>query len=414
MKTVKKQVWLAASAAVIAGNLYLIFKEDSRAMRTEWLTDWDRAATGDIVKSFSAEGVIVPSDEYPIYFDSRKGALEQIFVHEGDPVGPGTSLFQYASEDIDEEIDRLTAEKEETEQQIQLIDNQLSQLRTLLSQAESNESGLSSPFSDDDNQTTIIQSGDASTSVESDILQQEMEKQKLQEAVKKYTTLIEAQEAKKDGLIVRSTSEGYVKKVDTSLNNPIIVINSSVPAVEGVFDEKQLAKAAAGQRVEVTVDTTLKQFDGVVEEISTYPEEAPSVKRKSLYPFSAQLTGVQPSELFPGLKANVKVVTEEQKEAVTIPGHAILKTNKKTYAVIMNDRGQLERRKIETGLYADGVYQVVNGVEAGESIVIDPYELTMTRGPFITPIVTDNVKRKPWTELSRTEKIKYALMGFLS
>ena len=290
MKKIKKQVWLAASAVVIAGNLYLIFKEDSKAARTEWLTEWDRSEMGDVVESFSAEGVVVPSDEYPVYFDSSRGSLEQVLVKEGDAIQPGTSLFEYSSNEVDDEIARLTAEKDEAQQQISLIDNQISQLRVLLSQAESEESSnLEVPSSgdDEDNTTTVIQSGDASTSIEKDILQQETEKQKLQEQVKKFDTL-------------------------------------------------------------------------------------------------------------------------------TIPNTAILTKNKKTYVVVATDRGRLERRQIETGLHVDGVYQVVSGVEDGEVIVIDPYSLVMKHGPFITPINADHVKKKPWNELSRTEKMKYALMGFLS
>lgn len=416
MKKIKKQVWLAASVVVIAGNLYLVFKEDSKAARTEWLTDWDRSETGDVIESFSSEGVVVPSDEYPIYFDESKGSLEQVLVKEGDPIQPGDPLFQYSSDVVEDEIARFTAEKEQTQQQISLIDNQLSQLRLLLSQAENEEnstdtdSGNSSPGSS----TTIVQSGDASTSVEESILQQETEKQKLQEEVKKYETLISAQEAKKSDLTIKSTNEGYVKKIDTGLNNPLLIINSSVPAVQGVFDEKQVAMAQIGQTVEVTVDTTLEQFSGSLGAVSTYPEEEPSVKQKSLYPYSAQLTGMESSDLYPGLKANVKVITNQQPDVVTIPNTAILKKNKKLYAIIMNKEGLLERRRIETGLHVDGVYQVTNGVEAGEAIVIDPHSLIMKRGSFITPIDTDHVKKKPWNELSRTEKIKYALMGFLS
>jgi len=416
MKKIKKQVWLAASAVVIAGNLYLIFKEDSKAARTEWLTDWDRSETGDVIQSFSSEGVVVPSDEYPIYFDESKGSLEQVLVKEGDAIQPGDSLFQYSSDVVDDEIARLTAEKEQTQQQISLIDNQLSQLRLLLSQAESEENSTNtdSENASSDSSTTIVQSGDASTSVEESILQQETEKQKLQEEVKKYDTLISAQEAKKSELTIKSTNEGYVKKIDTGLNNPLLIINSSVPAVQGVFDEKQVAMAQTGQAVEVTVDTTLEQFSGSLGAVSTYPEEEPSVKRKSLYPYSAQLTGVESSDLYPGLKANVKVITNQQPDVVTIPNTAILKKNKKSYAVIMNKEGLLERRRIETGLHVDGVYQVTNGIEAGEAIVIDPHSLIMKRGSFITPLDTDHVKKKPWNELSRTEKIKYALMGFLS
>lgn len=416
MKKIKKQVWLAASTVVIAGNLYLIFKEDSKAARTEWLTEWDRSEMGDVVESFSAEGVVVPSDEYPVYFDSSRGSLEQVLVKEGDAIQPGTSLFEYSSSEVDDEIARLTAEKDEAQQQISLIDNQISQLRVLLSQAESEESSNLevSSSGDDEDSTTVIQSGDASTSIEKDILQQETEKQKLQEQVKKFDTLIAAQEAKKSDLVVKSANEGYVKEIDTSLNNPILTISSSVPAVQGVFDEKQVALAEAGQRVEVTVDTTLEQFGGSLGTVSTYPEEEPTVKQKSLYPFSAQLSGVEAGSLYAGLKANVQVVTEEQPDVVTIPNTAILTKNKKTYVVVATDRGRLERRQIETGLHVDGVYQVVSGVEDGEVIVIDPYSLVMKHGPFITPINADHVKKKPWSELSRTEKMKYALMGFLS
>ncbi|OMP66696.1 efflux RND transporter periplasmic adaptor subunit [Domibacillus epiphyticus] len=411
MKQIKKQVWLAASAVVIAGNLYLLFKEDSKADRTEWLTNWDRSATGDVIQSFSTEGVVVPSDEYPIYFDSSKGSLKQVLVNEGDSIQPGTALFEYSSEKIDDKIADLTAEKEQTEQQISLIDNQLSQLRVLLSQTEREESSTQTSM---DKDTTVIHSGDGSTTIENEILQQETEKQKLQEEVKKHDKLIASQEAKKADLTVKSTNEGYVKKIDTSLNNPLLIVNSSVPAVEGVFDEKQVAQAEAGQRVEVSVDTTLEQYEGSIAVVSQHPEGEPSVNRKSLYPFSAQLSGVESADLYPGLKANVKVVTDEVPGAVTIPGSAILKKNKKEYAVIMNTKGILERRPIETGLTVDGVYVVTDGIEAGEAIVINPHDLIMKRGPFITPIDAENVKKRPFNELSRSEKVKYILMGVLS
>jgi HlyD family secretion protein len=419
LKKVRKQVWLAASAVVIAGNLYLTFKEDSKADRTEWLHEWDRASTGDVVQSFSTKGVVVPSDEYPIYFDASIGSLEQVLVKEGDAIQPGTSLFKYSSTDIDEEIDRLTTEKEQTQHQISLIDNQLSQLRVLLSQAESEESSTQTSTNtnntnDRDGNTTVINSGDASTTIENEILQQETEKQKLQEETKKYDKLIASQEAIKSNLIVKSTNEGYVKKINKSLNNPLLIISSSVPAVQGVFDEKQVQKAEAGQRVEVTVDTTAEQFDGSLGIVGQYPEEEPSVKHQSLYPFSAQLSGIESSDLYPGLKANVKVVTAEELEAVTIPGTSILKSNKETYAVIMNVQGKLERRTIETDLNVDGVFQVTGGVESGEAIVINPHDLVMKRGPFITPIDTDTVKKKTFNELSRTEKMKYVLIGVLS
>lgn len=419
MKKIRKQVWLAASAVVIAGNLYLTFKEDSKADRTEWLREWDRASTGDVVQSFSTEGVVVPSDEYPIYFDESIGSLKQVLVKEGDAIQPGTSLFEYSSTNIDEEIDRLTVEKEQTEQQISLIDNQLSQLRVLLSQAERKENDRQTSrntdwTNDPGSNTTIISSGDASTTVENEILQQETEKQKLQEETKKYEKLITSQEAKKRNLIVKSTNEGYVKKIDRSLNNPLLIINSSVPAVEGVLDEKQVKKAAASQRVEVTVDTTAEQFDGSLTDVSQQPEEEPSVKRKSLYPFSAQLSGVESSDLYPGLKANVNVITAEALEAVTVPGTSILKSNQKKYAIVMNTQGQLERRLLKTDLTVDGVFQVTDGIESGEAIVIHPHELMVKRGPFITPINADHVKKKTFPDLSRTDKMKYILLGVLS
>ncbi|OKL36387.1 efflux RND transporter periplasmic adaptor subunit [Domibacillus mangrovi] len=419
MKKIRKQVWLAAGAIIIGGNLYLTFKEDSKADRTEWLHEWDRASTGDVVQSFSTEGVVVPSDEYPIYLDESIGSLKQVLVKEGDAIQPGDSLFEYSSTNIDEEIDRLTAEKEQTQQHISLIDNQLSQLRVLLSQAESKESNRQTSTStnstnDHDSNTTIISSGDASTTIENEILQQETEKQKLQEETKKYDKLISSHEAKKSTLIVKSTNEGYVKKVDSSLNNPLLIINSSVPAVEGVFDEKQVQKAAASQRVEVTVDTTAEQFDGALVTVSQYPEEEPSVKRRSLYPFSAQLSGIESSDLYPGLKANVNVITAEALEAVTIPGTSILKSNKKTYVVIMNTQGKLERRLIETDLTVDGIFQVTDGVESGEAIVVHPHELVMKGGPFITPIHAAHVKKKTFNDLSRTDKMKYILIGVLS
>ena len=64
----------AVSGLLIAGNLYLIGKEDSKIERTLYVENWTKAKLGDVSRTFQTQGMVVPYEEYPAYFDTKNNS----------------------------------------------------------------------------------------------------------------------------------------------------------------------------------------------------------------------------------------------------------------------------------------------------------------------------------------------------
>ncbi|KAB7706626.1 hypothetical protein F9802_10540 [Bacillus aerolatus] len=417
MKRVKKKVWLTAGALLIAGNLYLTFKEDSKTDRSQWITEWKPSAKDDVVETFQTTGVITPADEKPIYFDKDEGTFLRFLVEKGQEIGAGTPLFEYSSANLEREVERLQAEKTQIEKQIQLVDGQISKLNSILSKIEKEEKEAN----DDDNDSKDTKketSSAAKVTVENEIIDQETEKLKLEEEIRKYDTLISQAESKKNNLIVKSETEGIVKELNTKLSNPIMTIRSPEAAVQGVFNEQQLNKVTDGLTIYASVDPLPVTFKGEISSVEKFPEQEPSVKRKSLYPFIAQLDKNNmedaADQLLPGMKANVTVVTREALQAVTIPASTLMKSGKKSYVFVLNTKGQIEKRAVKKGLLVDGIQEIKSGLKAGEKVVAEPAKLIIHQGEFVSPADYKAVTKKQLQQMTKKERAKFILMGLLS
>lgn len=411
---VKKSVWLTASVLIVASNLYLTMKEDSKADRSQWLTEWNQSAKDDVVETFQTTGVIIPADEYPIYFDKNEGTFLKFLVEKGQQVDAGTPLFEYSSSKLEEEIEELQADKKQAEKQIQLIDGQISKLNSILDKIEREEKAAN----DKDDEKDDKKDSAAKVTVEKDIIDQETEKLKLEEEVRKYDSLISQTESKKSNLVVKSEQEGIVKDLNSRLDNPIITIRSPEAAVQGVFNEQQMNKVKDGLMIHASVDPLPVTFQGEISHIEKFPEQEPSVKRKSLYPFTAQLDKSNMKEaadqLLPGMKANVTVVTKEALQAVTVPASTLTKIGNHSYVFVLNTKGQIEKRAVQKGLLVDGLQEIKSGLKAGEKVVSHPESLIADHDRFITPADYTAIQKKQLQELTKTERLKFMLMGVLS
>ncbi|HZG72462.1 MAG TPA: efflux RND transporter periplasmic adaptor subunit [Chondromyces sp.] len=402
----RKTAGILASAVFIAGNLYLIFKDDSKVHRSEWLNQWEKTVLGDIAETFQTKGVITPAEEYPVYFDSNLGSFQEFLVEPGEKVEPGTRLFEYSSSKIDDERAKIEAEISKLGREIEIIEDHIDDLESLKDSIE---------FEDEDDETN----GEKNTSlimIENELLDQEKEKERLQEEVTKYEELESQLDRQKETLIVESGVEGYVKEMDSQLNNPIMTIRSGIPAVQGAFTEKQLKTAQEGQKIFVSVDTMKNRLTGTITKIETYPELPPSVKRKSSYPFTAQLENSDEIQetLLPGLTANVTVVTKESLNAVIVPKQSVVQSGKKSYVYLLTKGGKVEKREIQKGLLVKNRQEVVRGLEKGDIIVTNPKDVQVANTTFITPLNINLLDEKTDNQMGKKEKLKYFLMGLFS
>lgn len=425
MKRIRTSVWLTAGALVVAGNLYLTLKEDSKADRSQWLTSWTQAAEGDVVETFQTTGVLVPAEEYPVYFDSSKGTFLRFLVEEGQEVDAGTPLFEYSSAPLDREVKELEAEKAQIETKIRLADEQISQLQSKLSSLESDEDRDSYSTDSYDAETNsesieIQIPKDYETAkavIENEILEQQTTKRELEEQANQVDTRIKDTKSQKSELIVKSETEGIVKELNKTLGNPIITLRSKQAAVQGSFDEQQMSEVQEELAIRASVDQVPGTLEGKITNIEKYPAQGPSVQRQSLYPFIAQLdeNSIEGNkQLLPGMKANVTVITDEALQAVTVPVTALLKSGDESYVYVLNDKARLERRAVEPGLLVDGLQEITSGLEAGEEVVSDPEKLMAEHGFFVTPVDYQAIDKSEYDNMTAKEKFKFILMGLFS
>lgn len=95
----------------------------------------------------------------------------------------------------------------------------------------------------------------------------------------------------------------------------------------------------------------------------------PELNRQSgTVPVEAELT--DPPELMPGMFSRVLLPVQTAEDAVIIPDSALLSTSGSHEAVFVVQDGRAVRRKIRLGIEQGSRIQVVEGIKAGEQVVV--------------------------------------------
>ena len=153
------------------------------------------------------------------------------------------------------------------------------------------------------------------------------------------------------------------------VGTPIVGINMLDPIqVDFTISERALQRVSVGDRVEVTVAAFPdRQFVGEILAIdSSVLPESRTVRVRARLPNPDM-------QLRPGMFANVQAVRDEVKEVVTVPRTAI---SYNTYGdfvfeIVDGEGGQkiVERVSVTTGNVRDGEVEIIEGLEAGATVV---------------------------------------------
>ena len=137
------------------------------------------------------------------------------------------------------------------------------------------------------------------------------------------------------------------------------------------------------------------------------------MKKESLYPFTVVLDEPM-KEWAHGTHVDVKIVTKEIENAITVPEQAIKKTDK-TKSVFVLNNGKIEKRTVTTGLNVGNITQIKKGLAKGESLSKSPVDLNgkETR-TFYTPLKVKQWDRDMYKELRKIVMLKQFGKGFLS
>lgn len=403
----------AVSGLLIAGNLYLIGKEDSKIERTLYVENWTKAKLGDVSRTFQTQGMVVPYEEFPVYFDHEK-QFQKFLVQEGDTVTAGTPLYEYLDS-------KASASKANLENEKQLAENDLSAIERYISSLESYQSSIPEAPSVSDNEENAALEADLNldehasselivATIEQELFKQEYEKSKIEEKI----NILDAELVNLDEIsgTVSAVSDvdGTVKEVNKSLNGPILTLASNRLSIEGELSEERLKEAEEGQAITVQSPELKKPLKGTVDRITVYPKSEPSMKKESTYPFKAIVTEDQ--LLLPvGSKVNVSVVTSSVHNVPVIPEDTLHMGSKPFVYKLMN--GRVNKQYVAKGIDMSGRQEIRKGMTAGETILAEPEIVPQNHAYFITALQPKDITRKQLKEISTREKFRYLLIGLL-
>lgn len=150
--------------------------------------------------------------------------------------------------------------------------------------------------------------------------------------------------------------------------------------------ERYVAELAIGQKAEIT----LKAYPGVIfnaQVVRISPVVDASTRTKEIILNFDK----KDSRINSGMFANVKLYTIEYSGKIAIPQDSLVNNNDKYYAYVVNDDGKtVSKREVILGENVDGYYQILTGIEKGETVVVEGM-LTLTDGSQIKDI-TNNQK----------------------
>ncbi|KAF0189918.1 MAG: HlyD family secretion [Desulfobulbaceae bacterium] len=138
--------------------------------------------------------------------------------------------------------------------------------------------------------------------------------------------------------------------------------------VTAPIDEVDAAKVVVGARGRVTMDAFGdKHFEARVRRIAPYVLDLE--KQARTVEVEMEFTGsIEIKSLLSGYSADVEIILEERGSTVRIPTQALLPGNR--VYVYEPDKGRLEARTIQAGLSNWDRTEVVQGLQAGELVVL--------------------------------------------
>lgn len=417
MKKWKLAALSVASLALISGNIYLIEKKDSKVERTVFTERWTQVKKDTITETFQTKGIFKPAEEYDVYFDAKNNDFQKFLVHEGDEVTAGTSLFEYTTTELDALKDNLEAEKAATEGEIVGIDEYINKLKAYQSglALDSNKTVIDETVEKNLNIDITTSSSDLiKSNIEQEMYKQELEKSSLKEKVVMLEAQLSSIEMQTNAVETTSEADGVVKKINKNLTNPIISIASTEMAIEGSFSEEELKKAEVGMEIKASSPDLKKRLGGTISRIHPYPKEEPTLKDENRYTFEAEIvTEAENKEaLLDGSKVDLTVITNVKTGVPTVPTEAIHE-RKQPHVYKMTNKGHLNRQYFTKGAQAKGKQEMLKGPAVGDVILLEPKKVVKNHSYFITPLKLDKVHSATFKKLSKREKVRYILLGFL-
>ena len=151
--------------------------------------------------------------------------------------------------------------------------------------------------------------------------------------------------------------------------------------------ESAAGSIRTGSSVEVRIPSLERTLTGRVARTSEQVETATRTMR-------AEVDVPNPNRtLIPGMYAEITLTVAQSRGAISIPLTAITRNEQHSSAWIVTDKGELEKREIQTGIVSPTTVEVKSGVAEGEMVVLGARG-TLRPGMRVTPRLLEEMPKK--------------------
>ena len=283
---------------------------------------------GPIADYYQGSANLTAAEEAVVVARTR-GVVEALFVEEGDVVRAGDRLAQLETERLELELERSRTQLESLEAAYQRA-KQLHERRMI------------SPN-------------------EYDAARFNYRAEQANLRLREYELREAAIRATLDGVITRR----HIKVGQTLSQNSAAFEMKRLRNIEAILNvpEREMGRIHAEQSARVLVDALPEgKFQGTVSRVA--PEVDPS---SGTFRVTVSLAN-EDARLKPGMFARVGVRVDERESALLVPLEAVMVLRNDS-SVFLVDEGIATRRSVKTGYVADGLIELVEGVDEGDQVV---------------------------------------------
>ncbi|QDP41248.1 efflux RND transporter periplasmic adaptor subunit [Radiobacillus deserti] len=411
-------ILLLLSVSLVGLNGYLISNKGDTISRTMYITDWEKAKTGDVIKSFSTKGVVVSSAKEDVFFDGEHKEFLRFLVKVGDKVEAGTPLFEYRAPEQEQLKASLEAEITQKEEDITSVERYMNSLRNYQVRLPDSNGELENRDYEIEEKLNIvgdnITSDMISSAITQEIFKQQLEMDRLEAEITKLEQELNSLQSGGNQAVLTeaSTVAGTIIKLDKTLTNPVVTLATNNYSIEGKLTNNELQKVETGMDVRASVQGVKEELETSLTQVDDYPIEEPTVGENSFYRYQAALT--EPSDsIAVGAKADVSILTEQANQVTTLEESAIQK-GKKPYVYQLTKASKVIRKPIQLGLSAEGKVEIVSGLKSNDVVVKNPSEIHVDeKSYFASKMHPLDISWSSFTAFSKREWLELILIGLL-
>jgi multidrug efflux pump subunit AcrA (membrane-fusion protein) len=180
------------------------------------------------------------------------------------------------------------------------------------------------------------------------------------------TTAQEAQSA--HTVTVTSPVDGNILAISTAVGasaSQVATIGAGNREVSVMVSEYDIPKLVVGQKVALTLGSSLTSFAGTVAKISPQPSDSTGVEQYQVVISSTAI----PSYGRIGMTGTASIAIATKHNVLEVPVSAVNSVNGHSTVTVFTARGKKVVTTVTTGLVGDNSIEITSGVTAGEKVV---------------------------------------------